>query len=55
MKFGEGKMARFAADRIEPIKQKIKKTISGPSADIILNEIADNETCQLKVISIHIF
>lgn len=45
-------MARFATDIIEPIKQKIKKTVSGPSADIALNEIADNETCQLKVIPI---
>lgn len=55
MKFGGGKMARFATDIIEPIKQKIKKTVSGPSADIALNEIADNETCQLKVILIHIY
>lgn len=48
-------MARFATDIIEPIKQKIKKTVSGPLADIALNEIADNETCQLKAISIHIY
>lgn len=54
MKFGRGKMARFATDIIEPIKQKIKKAVSGPSADIVLNEIADNETCQLKAIPIHI-
>lgn len=43
-------MARFATDIIEPIKQKIKKTVSGPLVDIALNEIADNETCQLKAI-----
>lgn len=41
-------MARFATDIIEPIKQKIKKPVSGPLADIALNEIADNETCQFK-------
>jgi len=49
------KMARFAMDIIEPIKQKIKKTVRGPLADIALNEIADNENCQLKVLSIHTY
>lgn len=47
-------MARFATDIIEPIKQKIKKAVSGLSADTVLNETADNETCQLKAIPIHI-
>lgn len=38
------------------LQQNIKKkTVSGPLADIALNEIADNETCQLKAISIHIY
>lgn len=48
-------MARFATDIIEAIKQKIKKPVSGPLADIALNEIADNETCQLKAVSIPIY
>lgn len=48
-------MARFATDIMEPIKQKIKKPVSGPLADIALNEITDNETCSLKAISIHMY